>query len=116
MDTLNTVLKKSAEPLPEIDSEDFAALFDRFGQARVVLIGEASHGSHEFYQARAAITRHLVTDHGFTIVAVEADWPDADKSIAASEAATRATGTKRPSPASPPGCGATPRSSASPAG
>ncbi|VVO59586.1 hypothetical protein PS850_00738 [Pseudomonas fluorescens] len=79
MDKLNTVLKENAEPLPDTDSEDFAALFDRFGQARVVLIGEASHGTHEFYQARAAITRHLVTHHGFTIVAVEADWPDADQ-------------------------------------
>ena len=79
MDNLSTILKDNAEPLPDADSEHFAALFDRFGQARVVLIGEASHGTHEFYQARAAITRRLVTHHGFTIVAVEADWPDADQ-------------------------------------
>jgi erythromycin esterase-like protein len=43
----------------------------------VVLLGEASHGTSEFYQARAAITRRLIAEHGFTIVAVEADWPDA---------------------------------------
>lgn len=79
MDNLSTLLHDNAEPLPDVDSEPFAALSDRFGTARVVLIGEASHGTHEFYQARAAMTRHLLTRHGFTIVAVEADWPDADQ-------------------------------------
>ena len=53
------------------------APFDRFADARVVLLGEASHGTSEFYRARAAITRRLIERHGFTIVAVEADWPDA---------------------------------------
>ena len=52
-------------------------MFDRFGDARVVLLGEASHGTSEFYRARAAISRRLVEEHGFNIVAVEADWPDA---------------------------------------
>jgi erythromycin esterase-like protein len=52
-------------------------MFDRFADARVVLLGEASHGTSEFYRARAAITRHLIERHGFSIVAVEADWPDA---------------------------------------
>ena len=42
-----------------------------------MLLGEASHGTSEFYRARAAITRRLIEQHGFTIVAVEADWPDA---------------------------------------
>jgi erythromycin esterase-like protein len=51
--------------------------FDRFADQRVVLVGEASHGTSEFYRARAAITRHLIAQHGFTVVAVEADWPDA---------------------------------------
>src|SRR5262249_27615514 len=50
---------------------------DRFGDRRIVMLGECSHGTHEFYAARAAITRRLVERHGFTIVAVEADWPDA---------------------------------------
>lgn len=79
MDTLVSALKAHAEPLPDPDSADFAALFDRYADAQVVLIGEASHGTHEFYQARAAITRHLIAHHGFSVVAVEADWPDADQ-------------------------------------
>lgn len=67
----------AAEPLPDIDDPDFAEAFDRFAGARVVLLGEASHGTSEFYRARAAVTRRLVERHGFSIVAVEADWPDA---------------------------------------
>ncbi|HEY0012792.1 MAG TPA: protein-L-isoaspartate(D-aspartate) O-methyltransferase [Allosphingosinicella sp.] len=71
------VVAEAAEPLPDIDDPEFADFFDRFGSARVVLLGEASHGTSEFYRARAAITRRLVERHGFDIVAVEADWPDA---------------------------------------
>ncbi len=71
------VLRAAAEPLPVLDDPDFAAAFDRFAGARVVLLGEASHGTSEFYRARAAITRRLIERHGFSIVAVEADWPDA---------------------------------------
>ncbi|MCT9933922.1 erythromycin esterase family protein [Planotetraspora sp. A-T 1434] len=52
-------------------------LFDIVGDARFVLIGEASHGTHEFYAARARMTRRLIEEKGFTAVAVEADWPDA---------------------------------------
>jgi erythromycin esterase-like protein len=70
-------IRQAAEPLPDIDDHDFAAAFDRFADARVVLLGEASHGTSEFYRARAAITRRLVEGHGFSIVALEADWPDA---------------------------------------
>ncbi len=58
---------------------DFGSLFDRFGDARVVLLGEATHGTADFYNARAAITRRLIEQHGFSIVAVEADWPDATR-------------------------------------
>ena len=71
------LVRDSAEPLPEIDDTTFATAFDRFADARVVLLGEASHGTSEFYRARAAITRRLIEKHGFNIVAVEADWPDA---------------------------------------
>ena len=71
------LLRQCAEPLPPADSTEFAALFDRYADARVVLIGEASHGTAEFYRTRAAITRRLIERHGFDIVAVEADWPDA---------------------------------------
>jgi len=70
-------LKQAVEPLPEIEDEAFAAAFDRFAESRVVLLGEASHGTREFYRARAAITRRLIERHGFDVVAVEADWPDA---------------------------------------
>lgn len=71
------LIRTAAEPLPDIDDSAFGALFDRFADARVVLLGEASHGTSEFYRARAAVTRRLIEKHGFTIVAAEADWPDA---------------------------------------
>lgn len=70
-------VRRHAEPLPAIDGREFGAAFDRFAQARVVLLGEATHGTSEFYRARAAITRRLIERHGFSIIAVEADWPDA---------------------------------------
>jgi protein-L-isoaspartate(D-aspartate) O-methyltransferase len=75
--SLPEMIAQAAEPLPDIGSADFAQAFDRFADKRVVMLGECSHGTHEFYAARAAITRHLVEHHGFTIVAVEGDWPDA---------------------------------------
>jgi erythromycin esterase-like protein len=56
---------------------DLEPLLTRAANASVVLIGEATHGTHEFYAARAAITKQLITDYGYTAVAVEADWPDA---------------------------------------
>jgi len=74
---LAALIAAAAEPLPEIDDDTFAEAFDRFAGRRIVMLGECSHGTHEFYAARAAITRRLVERHGFTIVAVEADWPDA---------------------------------------
>jgi erythromycin esterase-like protein len=73
-------LRQNAEVLPDLeDSEAFGSAFARFGDAKLVLLGEATHGTSEFYRARDAITRRLVADHGFTIVAVEADWPDANR-------------------------------------
>ena len=71
------LIRDHAEPLPDLDDPAFGALFDRFADAKVILLGEASHGTSEFYRARAAITQRLIEEHGFTIVAVEADWPDA---------------------------------------
>ena len=56
---------------------DYDALLNAIGDARVVLIGEATHGTHEFYQERAIITDRLIAEKGFNAVAVEADWPDA---------------------------------------
>jgi len=71
------LIRAAGEALPGFDAVEFGAHFDRFGDKQVVLLGEASHGTSEFYQARAAITRRLIERHGFSIVAVEADWPDA---------------------------------------
>jgi erythromycin esterase-like protein len=56
---------------------DYDPLLGLVGEARFVLIGEASHGTHEFYRQRALITRRLIAECGFGAVAVEADWPDA---------------------------------------
>lgn len=75
--TAAEAVQRQAEALPGIDHPTFADAFDRYGSARVVLLGEATHGTSEFYRARAAITRRLIERHGFRIVAVEADWPDA---------------------------------------
>jgi erythromycin esterase-like protein len=77
LDVLPSLIADAAEPLPNVDDRTFGEFFDRFADARIVLLGEASHGTSEFYRARAAISRHLIACHGFTIVAVEADWPDA---------------------------------------
>jgi erythromycin esterase-like protein len=77
LDLLPALIAEQAEPLPDIDDPAFGAMFDRFGDARVVLLGEASHGTSEFYRARAAISQRLIERHGFNIVAAEADWPDA---------------------------------------
>ena len=72
------IVADHGEPLPSLsDTQAFGAMFDRFADGKVVLLGEATHGTSEFYRARAAITRRLIERHGFTIVAVEADWPDA---------------------------------------
>ena len=56
---------------------DFDAFLTLVGDSRFVLLGEASHGTHEFYKERAQMTKRLITEKGFTAVAVEADWPDA---------------------------------------
>ncbi|MBW8745261.1 MAG: protein-L-isoaspartate(D-aspartate) O-methyltransferase [Sphingomonas sp.] len=74
---LAAMIRDGAELLPGLDDPAFGRMFDRYADARIVLLGEASHGTSEFYRARAAITRRLIEEHGFTIVAVEADWPDA---------------------------------------
>ena len=100
--SLAEMIAEAAEPLPAFDDPSFGGLFDRFADRRVLMLGEASHGTSEFYQARAAITRHFIEKHGFTVVAVEADWPDAarvDRYVR-----------HRPHRGFQPGCGATPSS------
>src|ERR1700710_2911587 len=69
-------IRENAHPIAG-SPRDYDALIDRVGSARVVLIGEASHGTHEFYRERARITQRLIAEKGFCGVAAEADWPDA---------------------------------------
>lgn len=79
-DRLTETLRRAARELPpvdEVESDHLADLLGRIGDARVVLLGEATHGTSEFYRLRARITRELLERRGFSIVAVEADWPDA---------------------------------------
>lgn len=73
---LETALGAGAYPFSDA-AERFDPLIEAIGDARFVLIGEATHGTHEFYRERAELTKRLVTDKGFRAVAVEADWPDA---------------------------------------
>jgi erythromycin esterase-like protein len=65
-----------AYPLTGV-AADYGALLERIGEARFVLLGEASHGTHEFYRERPEITKRLIAEKAFTAVAVEADWSDA---------------------------------------
>src|SRR5438270_6676023 len=69
-------VRKAARPLTGAD-RDYNPLLELIGQSRFVLLGEASHGTHEFYRERARITQRLIEEKGFTAVAGEADWPDA---------------------------------------
>jgi erythromycin esterase-like protein len=69
-------IRAAAEPLVGGKS-DLDPLLNRIGEAKFVLLGEATHGTEEFYNARAGITRRLVEEKGFTVIAWEADWPDA---------------------------------------
>lgn len=71
------LIEKNAIHIPSIDSVDLSGLLRRIGDARLVLLGEATHGTAEFYEMRARITRELIEHKGFRFVAVEADWPDA---------------------------------------
>ena len=71
------LVAECAEPIDRIEDVPLASLIDRIGDARVVLLGESTHGTSEFYRMRARITRELVLRCGFRVVAVEADWPDA---------------------------------------
>src|SRR5205823_2919285 len=70
------VIHKDSHPLTGASS-DYDPLIRRADYAKFVLLGEASHGTHEFYRDRAQITKRLIEEKGFTAVAVEADWPDA---------------------------------------
>ncbi len=72
---VSRLMAEAAEPFGDL--HELCDLVERFADRKVVLLGEATHGTAEFYQARARITEMLVDRHGFNIVAAEADWPDA---------------------------------------
>ncbi|HWO17239.1 MAG TPA: erythromycin esterase family protein [Kofleriaceae bacterium] len=61
---------------PLHDEEELDQLVDRVCRSRIVLLGESTHGTREFYQLRAALTRKLISRHGFSALAIDADWPD----------------------------------------
>jgi protein-L-isoaspartate(D-aspartate) O-methyltransferase len=71
------LIAECLEPMEDLEQVALAPLLDRIGDAELVLLGEASHGTSEFYRMRARITRELIERRGFTVVALEADWPDA---------------------------------------
>ena len=72
---LVNVIHQTSIPLP--DKAALQPLFDRIGNARIVMLGEASHGTHEYYTWRAHISKKLIEEKGFNCIAVEGDWPDA---------------------------------------
>jgi erythromycin esterase len=61
------------------DSKDLDALMEDIGDRPVVMLGEASHGTHEFYTWRTAISKRLIQEKGFSFIGVEGDWPDCYK-------------------------------------
>ena len=71
---LATELRRRTQPLH--DASDLDPLIDRIGDARYVLLGEASHGTSEYYTWRAELSKRLIREKGFSFVAVEGDWPD----------------------------------------
>lgn len=73
------ILRRESIPLRRDEIADYDPLMNYIGDARFVLIGEASHGTHEFYRERAQITKRLIQEKGFCAVAVEADFPDASR-------------------------------------
>jgi protein-L-isoaspartate(D-aspartate) O-methyltransferase len=75
--SLPDLIEQSSEHFASIDNAKLDNLLSRIGDSRLVLLGEASHGSAEFYEMRARITRALIEEKAFNIIAVEADWPDA---------------------------------------
>ena len=70
-------IAQAAQGFSDIESVDLEPLMQRIGDARIVLLGEASHGTSEFYRLRERITRALIAWKGFSFVSIEGDWPDA---------------------------------------
>ncbi len=76
-ESLPSLISSNAEAFSTVEEASLDSLLKRIGKARLVLIGEASHGTSEFYRMRALITKRLIEEKNFNIIAAEADWPDA---------------------------------------
>ena len=76
-DSLAKMIASICTPFQSIEDADLAPLLQRIGDAKVVLLGEATHGTSEFYRMRQRISQELIAKKGFTFVAIEGDWPDA---------------------------------------
>lgn len=76
-DGVEKLIREVHEPIEGIETADVSGFLERVGDARVVLLGAGTHGTSEFYRWRARLTRELVKQKGFTLIAAEADWPDA---------------------------------------
>ena len=111
---VSKLMAEAAEPFGDL--HELCDLVERFSDRRVVMLGEATHGTAEFYQARARITEMLVDRHGFNIVAVEADWPDASVYDAYVRGLPRPVVPQSAFTRFPPGCDATARSRTSSTG
>src|SRR5438067_1391007 len=75
-ESLSAAIRRAAAPLGR-EPWDVGRVMDAVGEAAVVLMGEATHGTHEFYEFRAELSKRLIEERGFGAIAVEADWPDA---------------------------------------
>ena len=69
------IIRRAACPLP--GARHYDRIISWIGDASIVLLGESTHGTHDFYAARAALTRRLIEERDFAAVAIEGDWPDA---------------------------------------
>ena len=76
-DSLAEMVASTCTPFQSIEEADLAPLLQRIGDSKVVLLGEATHGTSEFYRMRQRISQELIAKKGFTFVAIEGDWPDA---------------------------------------
>lgn len=74
---VQALIRETAEPVQDLEGVELGPLTERIGDSRLVLIGEATHGTSEFYRMRAEITKQFITRKGFQFVGIEADWPDA---------------------------------------
>src|SRR4028118_684388 len=75
-DGIVEALRGAVQPLAG-ESKDYDALMEHIGDARVVMLGEATHGTHEFYRERMRITQRLIKEKAFSAIVIEGDWPDA---------------------------------------